>query len=605
MLYNLFMIRLKNLYFLFSFFIIFTFFWGSSNLYFKNKDSFNYENNSSLQDVNDLNNPYIEKNGFEIKSWEAETSSVIFTLTIVGDWIVKPINVSLYNDEELISVTASNISSHVIDTDNNEVEYGYRIQGLDITNSNEYTFYSLDNTNLAIEDNGDSIDDQILLSEELNVTNELTFDLSTTNNAYTSDSANNGQGEVKILITSNKNVVFSILISDNWAVQDKLYINIQRNWTGSVLRFNVYANLLYEEDLEGEFTNFYYVITDNNNNIVPGTYYSYKVHYVYSPAYLALRESSNVVKDIVIDTNTFYFESPYIVENSFEILNDSTDYSIKFQIGLINNRHKDFDPSKSLNVTLKDIEGNNYSTTANYVSAGSESNTYIYEITELENNKPLNVSTNYSIFSIDNEWLAVGSNINDIDNEILLEDDLGAEGSFTTANAYILEEGFKIIEYNDTSVKYTITVEGWENDYKNYENEIDVRLISEDNSEGDIYQSKFIEKNGNEYTYEITGLNDETSYTFYSLENTKLSINDKATPIDEEIILTEDLGIDSSFLIFKTEKTKIPNYVWIILAIIIMLIIIIGIIILIRILNRNKREKREFNELLNEDIKSK
>ena len=208
-------------------------------------------------------------------------------------------------------------------------------------------------------------------------------------------------------------------------------------------------------------------------------------------------------------------------------------------------------------------------------------------------------------FSIDNEWLAVGSNINDIDNEILIEDDLGAEGNFTTANAYIIENGFKIVEYNDTSVKYTITVEGWENDYKNYENEIDVRLISEDNSEGDIYQSKFIEKNGNEYTYEITGLNDETSYTFYSLENTKLSINDKATPIDEEIILTEDLGIDSSFLIFKTEKTKIPNYVWIILAIIIMLIIIIGIIILIRILNRNKREKREFNELLNEDIKSK
>ncbi|BDV02475.1 MAG: hypothetical protein HPAVJP_3640 [Candidatus Hepatoplasma vulgare] len=62
-----------------------------------------------------------------------------------------------------------------------------------------------------------------------------------------------------------------------------------------------------------------------------------------------------------------------------------------------------------------------------------------------------------------------------------------------------------------------------------------------------IYKSKFIEKNGNEYTYEIKGLNDETSYTFYSLENTKLSINDRTNPIDEEIILEENLGIDSSF----------------------------------------------------------
>ncbi|BDV02480.1 MAG: hypothetical protein HPAVJP_3690 [Candidatus Hepatoplasma vulgare] len=585
------MIRLKNLYFLFSFFIIFTFFWGSSNLYFKNKDSFNYENNSSLQDVNDLNNPYIEKNGFEINSWEAETYSVIFTLTIVGDWTVEPINVSLYNDEELISVTASNISSHVIDTDNNEVEYGYRIEGLDITNSNEYTFYSLDNTNLAIEDNDDVIDDQILLSEELNVTNELTFDLSTTNNAYTSDNNSSGKGEIEVLRTSNKDVVFSVLISDNWAVQDSLYLHIERHWSGSVSRFSVYANLLYEEDIGGEFTKFYYVIHDTSGAIEPGTYYNYRIEYIYSTAHLALGGSTNVAQNITIDTNIFYYNSPYIVNNSFEILNDSTDYSIEFQIGLINNSHADFDASSPLNVTLKDIEGNNYSTTANYVSTGSESNTYIYEITELENNKPLNVSTNYSIFSIDNEWLAVGSNINDIDNEILIEDDLGAEGNFTTANAYIIENGFKIVEYNDTSVKYAITVEGWENDYKNYENEIDVRLISEDNSEGDIYQSKFIEKNGNEYTYEITGLNDETSYTFYSLENTKLSINDKATPIDEEIILTEDLGIDSSFLIFKTEKTKIPSYVWIILAIIIMLIIIIGIIILIRILNRNKREK--------------
>ncbi|BDV02476.1 MAG: hypothetical protein HPAVJP_3650 [Candidatus Hepatoplasma vulgare] len=599
------MIRLKNLYFLFSFFIIFTFFWGSGNLYFKNKDSFNYENNSSLQDVNDLNNPYIEKNGFEINSWEAETSSVIFTLTIVGDWIVKPINVSLYNDEELISVTANNISSHVIDTDNNEVEYGYRIQGLDIANSNEYTFYSLDNTNLAIEDNGDSIDDQILLSEELNVTNELTFSLSTTNNAYTSDNNSSGKGEVGIFRTSNKDVVFSILISDNWAVQDSLRLILRRNLNGVVSKFNVNANLLYEEDLEGEFTRFYYVITDNTSHIVAGTSYKFFVDTIYASACLALGESTNVVKDIAVDNNSFSFENPYIVENSFEILNDSTDYSIKFQIGLINNQHKDFDTSSPLNVTLKDIEGNNYSTTANYVSVGSESNTYIYEITELENNKPLNISTNYSIFSIDNEWLAVGSNINDIDNEILIEDDLGAEGNFTTANAYIIENGFKIVEYNDTSVKYAITVEGWENDYKNYENEIDVRLISEDNSEGEIYQSKFIEKNGNEYTYEITGLNEETSYTFYSLENTKLSINDKATPIDEEIILEEDLGIYSSFLIFKTEKTKIPSYVWIILAIIIMLIIIIGIFILIRILNRNKREREEFNELLNEDIKSK
>ncbi|BDV02482.1 MAG: hypothetical protein HPAVJP_3710 [Candidatus Hepatoplasma vulgare] len=499
------MVKLKNLYFLFSFFIIFTFFWGSGNLYFKNKDSFNYENNSSLQDVNDLNNPYIEKNGFEINSWEAETYSVIFTLTIVGDWTVEPINVSLYNDEELISVTASNISSHIIDTDNNEVEYGYRIEGLDITNSNEYTFYSLDNTNLAIEDNGDVIDDQILLSEELNVTNELTFDLSTNNNAYTSDNNSSGKGEIGIFRTSNKDVVFSILISDNWAVQDNLHLILRRNLNGNIFTFSVYVNLLYEEDLEGEFTKFYYVINDgDSNSIEPGTNYKFFVDTIYSSAYLALGESTNVVKSIAIDNNSFSFVSPYIVENSFEILNDSTDYSIKFQIGLVNDQNGDFDTSSPLNVTLKDIEGNNYSTTANYVSTGSESNTYIYEITELENNKPLNVSTNYSIFSIDNEWLAVGSNINDIDNEILIEDDLGAEGNFTTANAYIIENGFKIVEYNDTSVKYAITVEGWENDYKNYENEIDVRLISEDNSEGDIYQSKFIEKNGNEYTYEIT-----------------------------------------------------------------------------------------------------
>ncbi|BDV02478.1 MAG: hypothetical protein HPAVJP_3670 [Candidatus Hepatoplasma vulgare] len=339
--------------------------------------------------------------------------------------------------------------------------------------------------------------------------------------------------------------------------------------------------------------------------MVAGKSYTYHFKEIYSISYLAL-ESNRAIKTIPIGGNSFYFESPYIVENNFEILNDLTDYSIKFQISVVNNDSGDFDPSSPLNVTLKDIEGNNYSTTANYVSAGSESNTYIYEITELENNKPLNVSTNYSIFSIDNEWLAVGSNINPIDLEILITDQLNGDGNFKTANAYILEEGFKIVEYNDTSVKYTITVEGWENDYKNYEeNEIYAKLISEDNAEGNTYKSKFIEKNGNEYTYEITGLNDETSYTFYSLENTNLSINDKAAPVDEEIILTEDLGIDSSFLIFKTEKTKIPNYVWIILAIIIMLIIIIGIFILIRILNRNKREREEFNELLNEDIKSK
>ncbi|BDV02466.1 MAG: hypothetical protein HPAVJP_3550 [Candidatus Hepatoplasma vulgare] len=305
--------------------------------------------------------------------------------------------------------------------------------------------------------------------------------------------------------------------------------------------------------------------------------------------------------------------NPYIEERGFDILT-TTENSVEFQIAVIENKDISFDPKNSLNVTINDSLGNSINKTANYIEEESSGNNYVYEITGLEE------GTSYEIISLNNTGLAVGNNLNEIDNEILIKDDLGAEGNFITLNnnPYIetgTNSGFEIISYTETTVTYTITV------YNKKPNEnIDVTLTLNENNlispkinnnltETKTYSSHLIDSDeeNNKYTYEVTNLNDNTDYTFYSLDNSGLAIGSSSEEIDDQIILTDELFVNPNLLFFKTYESKIPNYVWIILIIFLIIIIFIGILLLLRTINKNKEKKidREINNLAGERINKK
>ncbi|BDV02467.1 MAG: hypothetical protein HPAVJP_3560 [Candidatus Hepatoplasma vulgare] len=554
-------------------------------------------------------NPYIVgKNGFKIiKTTE---NSVQFQIKAINDY-----EESYDFENSSFNVTLNNIDNDfIINTKANYIGIGeedntyvYEINGL--TSDTNYEILSLDNTNLSVlnpcyeNDSSISINDTYengglnsdghfkTIREEKSYIEEKGFEiLDTTSNSV----------KFQITVIEDEENSFDPSISLNVTINDSLgnSINKTANYIEEESSGN---NYVYEITGLEEGTN-YEIISLNDTGLAVGSGLNEIDNEILISDDLGADGSFNTLND-----------DPYIEEKGFEIL-DTTSNSVKFQITVIEDEENSFDPSISLNVTINDSLGNSINKTANYIEEESSGNNYVYEITDLEE------GTSYEIISLNDTGLAVGSGLNEIDNEILINDDLEAEGNFVTSNTnpYIetgANSGFEIINYTETTVTYTINV------YNKKPNEnIDVTLTLNENNlaspkinnnltETKTYSSHLVDSDeeNNKYTYKVTNLNDNTDYTFYSLDNSGLAIGSSSEEIDDQIILTDELFVNPNLLFFKTYESKIPNYVWIILIIFLIIIIFIGILLVLKIINKNKEKKidREINNLAGERINKK
>lgn len=403
-----------------------------------NKNNQIETNSNFIKQEIGLENPYIITNGFEINNVDLLTSSVIFTITTIGEWIApEEIDISLLinNDAESpqsYTATKLDTSSHIVDSGINEIQYHYQITELDTTQS--YTFYSLNNTGLAVENNGDALDEEILLADDLGmITSDISFNFDGNDNSYIQT------GSFNIEKVSNDIIDFSFIVSSNWAIQDYFEISVL-DWTSDneiSNIFNIDVNLNSFEDLENGFIEFTYEINSENSDFIKNNEDHYQIN-EFLNTYLAVDSSTNEINnDIYLSGNlgvaredaTFYLESPYI--QGFQILSIS-DNSVEFEINVINNQYKSFIPEEGLEITIKDLSNqNNYQTNAIYLSdkSSEENGDFVYKISNLDS------SSDYKIISIDNSWLAVDDAYQPIDDEILLEDDLGIssdDSSFKT-----------------------------------------------------------------------------------------------------------------------------------------------------------------------------
>lgn len=304
-------------------------------------------------------------------------------------------------------------------------------------------------------------------------------------------------------------------------------------------------------------------------------------------------------------------ENPYIVNGGFEITS-ATISSVQFEINVINNQTNDFDPTKSLEVTINDTKGISYQTTATYIEE-SGANNYIYEITELEDssNKPFEKDNTYEIYSLNNTGLAVADANSELDDQILINEELGSNGSFVAlddneGNPYIVStNGFKIIDTTTNSVEFQITAINNEENSFNKNDPIDV-TINDSHGEPHETTAYYVSTNNtNNFVYEITELEDgvdfvaDSSYEIYSLNNTGLAVGNGNASIDDEILINEELGATGSFTtIDENDSDSDWDGEWWLLAFIIFLIImvIIGIILLLQLLD-DRRWKKEFDEI--------
>ncbi|BDV02436.1 MAG: hypothetical protein HPAVJP_3250 [Candidatus Hepatoplasma vulgare] len=412
------------------------------------------KNNSiDFKNLEATSNPYLKDDGtaVEIIDEQATDTTAQFEL-----WVSDNENNDFYynslvaNDDEIeITIIDETDSDNSIDTTaicTSDVGaplayYMFEIDNLET--SHTYELYSLNNTGLAVGSASDELDDEIILADDLNITdNKFTpgGDPITNDNPYIED------GGFEITETAISSVQFQITVTNNEAEDfdetKSLDVTINDSEEDSHNTTATYVSTSGSNKYTYEMTEL-----DDSSNTAFTSGESYEIYSLNDTGLAVISGDSEIDNEILInedlgvdasftatDENSGDTELPYIVTpNGFEIV-ETTTSSVQFQINVINNDDNDFNERNSIAVTIKDSHGGSYDSTASYVSTGDQNDTYIYEITELddENGIAFTADESYEIYSLNDTGLAVGSSDSEIDNEILVNAELGVNGSFTT-----------------------------------------------------------------------------------------------------------------------------------------------------------------------------
>ncbi|BDV02438.1 MAG: hypothetical protein HPAVJP_3270 [Candidatus Hepatoplasma vulgare] len=499
-----------------------------------------------------------EENQNIFKIIETTPNSVTFTLKINNNSYPKnQIEVSLKDlNEQNKNYATKSYSANLINSDKVNNIYTYNISGL---TSEEYQFISLNNTKLTLSNSKNyNPDNNIFFEEEIKIPSEKLIFETNENNPYIiensfeilQNTATISSIEFTIKIVDNvNNDFYNKLINNNKSINISINdghenIETKANWIGSEKP----NDGIYTFKLDGLKENTNYIIISLNNTG------------------LAISDASNEIDNTILigeelnEQNIFSTleSNPYINKNNgFEIF-EVTGNSVEFKINVINNYDNDFDPGKNINVTIKDSNNNTYQTTSTYVEEKSSGDNYVYEITELESGVSLKPESNYEIISLNNTGLAVGSNEEISDDEILIEDELNCKGSFKTLenNPYIEKtDGFEILDVNNSSVIFEIKV------INNNEEDFDpfqpLNLTLKD-SNSNIYKTTGtyinLENATNNYVYELNEIEEgvplspSNSYEIYSLNDTGLAVGGNQEAIDNEIEIVNELGENGNFI---------------------------------------------------------
>ncbi|BDV02429.1 MAG: hypothetical protein HPAVJP_3180 [Candidatus Hepatoplasma vulgare] len=311
--------------------------------------------------------------------------------------------------------------------------------------------------------------------------------------------------------------------------------------------------------------------TDDNDNI-----YVYEVENLnYSTDYdffslnntgLAYYSPNNFIDNEIELKNEANIENTSFKTNQNPILTDFwinedsiTTTTITFGITLYNYSDVHLDIEDSINLSLEKKSTGEYKTyNASLISSEGELGkkgeiSLTYKIENLEPN------TTYKFISLNNTNLAITSGNNPIDNEILIEEELKFNNNeFTTvySNPFISSGGFKITNTHGTVVEFSLEITDDYNNF-NYYNPLKVKL---NDKNGEIVTAQFIDKNENKYYYQISGLEENTTYSIYSLIDTNLAIEGNGNVVDEEILIEEELGVlDNNFTTEKMDSIELDG----------------------------------------------
>lgn len=538
-------------------------------------------------------NPYIEEtNGFLIT--EITGNSVKFQINVINtddnDFDPnKDINITINETDG----TSHNSNATYIEEDSLGNNYVYEIteleSGISLKPVTTYEIISLNNTGLAIGGKENQADNQILIKEELGGDGTFT---TLENNPYITSTDG-----FQILDVSSTSVIFEIKVINNSTKDFDSFKAL--NVTLKDSNNNLHQSSAKFINLESSNNNYVYKINELEEDVLltPNNYYEIvsldNTGLAVGDSTANIDDEINIKEDLGEDGSFITTDgNPYIKQTDGFQITEIKQHSVQFQIKVVNNNSLNFDPNQPISVILKDEEGIMHQTTANYVPEKKSSNNYTYEITELEAGTSLDYLTSYEIYSLNNTGLAVGNNISEIDNEILIDEDLNCDGSFTTLESvpYITENGFKIeddsIEKDKT--RFTINIIDWDPEDITYEEDLSIKIINDSNIQssfkasndiGKIYNAEFISKNGNYYTYEINDLSKETNYQIYSIINPPfVAFNSDASLTDE--ILISDIDTNSEDFMFETTKGDAIFYTVILIVgiLLILSLIILGVI---------------------------
>lgn len=376
--------------------------------------------------------------------------------------------------------------------------------------------------------------------------------------------------------SNNKNLFdFNDNKSTNKTLEDNPYI-VENSFKSNLITNNT---LQFQMEVIGSFTNNENInVTINGDNEPYKTakridndeddIYIYEVDNLnYSTNYdfyslnntdLAYASASNPIdeeielKNEMNITNTSFTTNKNPTITNFWINKDSiTTNTITFGITVYNYSNVHLNIEDSINVSLKNLSTNEYenfnapliSYEGNLDQIGEINLTY-----EIQN---LNPGIMYKFISLNNTDLAINSGDNLVDEEILIEEELGViDNEFSTIylNPFILNQGFEITNSHGTIVEFALTINDEYNTF-NYFNPLKVKL---NNSDGEIVTAKYLKKEGNKYYYQISGLEENTDYSIYSLVDTNLAIENNGNVVDNEILINEELSVSNNF--FTTEK---------------------------------------------------
>lgn len=520
------------------------------------------ELNDNDYEFETLANPYIIEDSFKISKITEE--SVEFQFAVFDN------NVNYFDEEEPLTVKMND--SYGFNTTAEFVsksEYGdnkiitYRIDNLDP--GKEYSIYSILDSELALFYPSSSLEDEILIEDELNY-HDNTF--------VTQAIAYINEDGFAIEDYTQETVTFSIDVTDTNDSFDEE--------NGLDIKFNNNDDIYHADYLSRENTKYSFFI----EGLAPKTRYEF-----YSIINSGLATTADggvdseilIVDELGIKNNSFLTSGySYISKNSVEIIEDSiTKNSLKFSFSVKNS--SGYVAPENINVTLENLDIQYYRDFEAYL-INSENDVYTYQIDNL------NSLTNYQIYSLNDTNLASSSN-GYIDDEIILEEELNQTINFVTlASPYIENKGFQIVDVGDTYVEFDINVTDVDNQFIPR----DIIGVKMDNQNGDIYNASYLSQRSNSYRYIINDLNVGEDYTIYSLINSNLATESPTNSIDDEIVLIDELNLDEEDLIFTTSVETISiddAYRWIFFPLIMILVIIIfGVAIRYSISKKNYLE---------------